>query len=213
MVAEVDIANLALGRIGHSQVLTSIQESSSASLASRSCARLYPIVLDRLLHRGGWPWAERIEPLTPSGTDVIGWGYTYDRPDNCLHVVAVCDAAGAREWSQPVRIDSPRWTRLPRPPFRLFDADDNTVICTDVPEAYGVMRWRVENPARFPPLFVNAFADELSAELAPVLKVDAKFTQLALQRAVGSLSEAQAEDLNEAVDDDEFDSASIRARG
>ncbi len=210
MAAEVDIANLALGRIGHTEALSSLTDQNKAG---RNSARLYPLARDRAIQLSQPPWTQQIVPLAASLLTVPGWGYVYDYPSDCLHITAVCDAAGARYWSQPVSWREQQQVKLPKPPYQTFDGGGSTVIATDVADAYGVMNMRVTATTRYPPMFISGLAWLLAAELGAALDVDAKLIQTALGMADRELSQAAALSFNESAEDTPPDSPSIRIRG
>lgn len=211
MAAEVDIANLALGRIGHTEALSALTDQNKAG---RNAARLYPMVRDRALQISQPPWAQQIVPLSASTATIPGWAYVYDYPSDCLHLCSVCDAAGARYWSQPVSWRDRQQVKLPAQPYELFDSGaDSTVIGTDVEGAYGVMTMRVTKTTRYPPMFTSGLAWLLAAELGAVLAADQKLIQNAIGMADRELSMAAALSFNEAVEDEPPDSPSVRIRG
>lgn len=213
MAAAVDIANLALGRVGHKQRLAALTDRGIPAVV---CNALYPTVRDRCLQRFAWPWAEVITPLTLSATTIPGWGYAYTEPTQCLRLMAVCDSAGARAWSRPVTYRDPLQRQWPQQPYRIFHAgtdDDLALIVTDVAEAYAIYVRRVEAVDRWPPLFQSYVAWELAAELALALEVDADRATTAIRMARDAGPEAAGANLNESADDPEPDSPSIQARG
>lgn len=214
MAGAVDIANLALGRIGHSKRLAALTDPG---LAAECCASLYPVVRDRLLQQYDWQWAETCVALAVSTASVPGWRYAYAYPERCLRLTAVCDAAGARLYTRPiVWRDGRQYVYPPNEPYRVFhsgDDEDSAVITTDVVEAYAVYVRRVEVVDRYPPLFYDAVAWALAMELSLVLETDPKLATFAQQMAQSTLMDAAAASANESLDDPEPDSPSIRARG
>lgn len=210
MASAADICNVGLANIGHAQPIASLTERTKAGVW---CAQFYPARLADLLALREWPFARRIQALALSAVTVPGWAYTYARPVNCVRLVAVCDAAGARSYSRLTAWDDPEAQYIPQQAFQQFDDDTGTVIATDVEAAYGVMIWRVEDVARFPPLFRTALAWMMSASLAGPLEVDAKLAQYAAQQAELWMERAAAAALNESGDDPPAESPSIRARG
>lgn len=210
MAADVDIANLALGRIGHKQRLSSINDTG---VVAAHCRNLYPQKRDEILQSIEWPWAERIQALAGSQEQVPGWGYIYQKPVDCLTLKAVCDEGGARLWSRSVIGRETSRQQLPSEPYRLFDSDYGTLVATDVADAYGCMTWRITNTARFPPLFVSALAWAMAVDLGPLLMADQKTIGTAVQMWQAAMREAAAASLNEEGADQTPDARAIRARG
>lgn len=207
MASDVDIVNLALGRIGHKQRLSSLTDSGVVAAHARN---IYTQTRDSLIEQYDWPWAERVEALAPNGEVVPGWDYVYAYPLECLSLKFVCDEAGARAWARQSRT---RTGFVTSDPFRLFDTDSGKSIATDLQNAYAVFARRITDATRFSPLFVSALAWAMAPDLGLLLQVDAKTLQMALQMAAISRTDAAAASRNETIDDPPQDARSIQARG
>lgn len=160
MASEVDICNLALGRLGDSATVASL-EPPEGSAQAEHCARFYAIARDSLLEMHPWGFATRRADLALlSGTPSI-WRCAYAKPNSALRILAVLSPiAAAREEPQP---------------FEIGSADSGAgIILTDQAGAIARYVARVVDTTSFPPLFVDALAWLLASYLAgPVLKGDA----------------------------------------
>lgn len=218
MASKTEAVNIALGRLGITRRLADVDTDSTKEAVQ---ARLvYDSVLDETLRAFPWNFAQTSVALAETAEAVVipGYQYQYAYPSNCLTAHIVCSSDGVREafdgWVQ-------YWerTRLlpPKYPFKvaLHPDGDRRVILTDVDEAYLIYTARVTDTIAWDPLFLNAFCDRLSAELATALVEGAggrQAFQLAMARYAQSWQSAAAMSMNEAREDERPDSPSITSR-
>lgn len=164
MASEVDIANLALARLGDRAGVASLDPPDGSAQADH-CARFYPLARDIALeHR---PWTFNTVRQVSNALLVSpqpGWEYAYAKPNDCLNVLAVVPPFTTEWWARPSA------------PFKL-EIDPATgveLILTDAPEAAIIYQKRITDASRFPPQFVSALAWLLASYLAgAVVKGDA----------------------------------------
>lgn len=193
---EVQIANLALARIGHSQRITAL--ASETTPAARACNLFYEPMRDSVLRDFAWPFASKIEALALVEQDPNDdWGYSYRYPTDCIRALRM--VTGDRG---PVG----------RPPFEVSSDDSGLVIYTDQADAVLKYTWRIEDPALFAPDFAEALAWRLAAEIVVPLSLNDSLEQRARVAYARSVLRAQAMALEEGQPDTDLDSEFIRAR-
>lgn len=153
MTAEVDIANLALGRIKQGTIPDFDDDSAEAD----ACKRLYPIVRNRVL--GSFPWRvntyiQSLAVLTNDRED--DWGYRYQRP-TCIKFHGVLDQYGRLGPNVRERI--------------RYEMTASGIYC-DIPNARGAIGTLVTDTALYSPALVSCMAWDLAGELVPVLDGD-----------------------------------------
>ncbi len=184
MASEIEICNLALGHLGDTATVASIDPPEGSAQAEH-CARFYPIARDMLLQAHGWNFATRRIQLAQMAEVPYGWAYAYARPEGALDVFDI-QFQNTMDFAQPSY------------PFVCeSDADGNEVIYTDVENAVARYIVRIADTTKFPPLFTLALSWQLAGMLAgPVLKGDvgAAEAKRCAQMAQAYLSEAKVAD-------------------
>lgn len=157
MASVVDICNLALSYLGDDATVSSIDPPEGSAQAEH-CARFYPIARDSLLQYPGvaWGFATRTTTLAALSSNPTDWQYAYTAPTDLLTPIAILprDAQGR----------SQSFSRERHP-------DGYDVIYADQEDATLEYVGRIEDPAWFPPLFIEALAWKLAAMIAgPLIK-------------------------------------------
>ncbi len=133
----------------------------------------------------------------------------------------VCTVAGIRVISRAVWWagdwascdDGVRW-QMPKVPYRIFAGDDDgAIIATDLSEAYAFYIKKITNTELFPPLFVDALAWRLAAEIGTPMTASPALVRDAQAAYYSMRNRAAAAAFNEAVPDKEPESPSIQVRG
>jgi hypothetical protein len=198
--AEADICNLALLRIGQRQTIDDLDEESEQAEA---CSVLYPLARDAVLEAARWPFATgRAELAALSGVTRTNWQYVYALPTDYLAARFIV-VAGLRAPAVDQRI-----------PYALeYDSiTKKQVLLTDLSPAELVYTARIENVALFSPLFVQALAWKLAADLCLALPVKPGVGVAMQQQYRIALSEAAASMLNQQQGDPPPDSEFVRER-
>ena len=204
MPTEVDIANMALSRLGTRASIADLSESSTEARVVRTW---YAATRDALLRAHAWNFARVRRALSLSGSAPAGWRFSYALPSDCLRFLGI-DAA--------IRSTSP--ASIP-PSIQWELASDGTsrfVLC-DEAGAIGLYTQRVTDTARMDAAFVAAFVDRLAAHIAyPVTQKTEIAVRLA-EIARRSLDEAAAASANEdnarRGDWADWDAEYVRVRG
>lgn len=217
MPSQIDIANMALYRVGSSIRITTFDESVEKTDAVRQAAFWYPITRDEVLASAPWGFARKSVALAAvTDTTFPGWNVVYEYPEDCVQGVAVCDSGGVRNstfWMNAFRDE--QTVNVPKVPFQVGsrgDGDSN-VIMTDIDQAYLYYIFRQTVTATFSPLFVSAFAWKLGSELGSAVQAKADRIQRCLQMYEQTLGRAMAQMMNEAQQDPDRESPSVQVRG
>lgn len=174
MASQIEIINIALGKLGQSNKIPDLNDRSKARDVF---APLWGPTRDLVLAERAWPWATRALALGMTAESAQpGWVYRYNYPADCITALAMTDADGLRTarghgglscFADPV-FRSTYWNAGAWD-WELSAGEQGTTINTDVREAFMVFIGRVEDTERFPPHFVNALAARLAAEAAPAM--------------------------------------------
>lgn len=184
MASTVSICNLALGHLGADK----IDALSEASSEARACNRFYGQTLDALLAAGPpWRFARHAVVLAEvTGTAAAGvlslgrWAHSYALPADLIRV---------RELRRP---DGTMSDESPYP----YELSGDRLHADLAPAVLHYIR-RVDDPSKFPPLFVEALSWHLAARLAMPLTRDAGQRQAAFQMALQMQAAAAGADAND----------------
>lgn len=172
--SEVQICNMALGRIGCSQFISSLDDASNEA---RVCNQVYTFVLERVLQDFPWPFATKYATLADIGTPVSPWGFRYRYPSDCLQIHRVLFESKTEGVPYAVIND---------------DASDAKAILCDYETAVIEYTANVTKVSLFPPSFSNALAWAIASEIAAPLSADPKYAQAANNTYSRTLAEAGA---------------------
>ncbi len=161
MPSDVDIANLALTKLGQQRILSFTDNVKSA----RSLNAIYAMERDNEIRAHQWSFAMK-RVLLPALVDVPAFGYNhaYQLPDDYLKLIQ----AGRFSPGGMGDVISPGSTRVLG---LVVDGSDyrieGSTIVTNFPAPLGIryMR-RVTDPNQFDACFVKAFASRLAMEMA-----------------------------------------------
>lgn len=149
--AEAGVCNVALLRVGHTQTINSLDDPSAAA---KACKTLWDFTRDELLQARPWPFATKrasLAAITDGERD--GYAFAYSLP---------ADFLAARYL----------WPGLNNPgkeeaiPFRLEADASKQILLTDEEDAKLVYTAKVTEVGRWSPMFRNAMAMRLAADLA-----------------------------------------------
>ncbi len=165
--SKVAICNKALRHLGAAQILSFAQAGREAEL----CARAYPEARNELLASHAWSFACKRLSLAPIGSAGEGetFALAYRLPVDCLAVR---------------RLD----------PDRPYALRAGGVLLTDAAPAYALLTMALDEPSRYPPLFVEALARRLAAALAVPLLNSARMEDVMTRRSQEALEAAKTAD-------------------
>jgi len=169
----VDICNMALASLS----VELIEGLTDTSLQAKLCDGLYPLCRDRLQATGYFDFVNQnllLEDPAISPPDNWGYSHYFDLPLDTLRINSVSSA--------PETVRPTGWQQI------------GMVLATTFSPAYTNLALREEDSTVFPPLFVDALAALLSAELALALTKDQELYKLRHTMYVQKLSDAKGND-------------------
>lgn len=144
----VSICNRALALIGGTRKISSLLEASTEANACRS---VYDFSLRSLLAEHPWVWCRSVAALPQASlVSVPGFLYAYNFPASCLYL--------HRVFNEDCKSG----------PFAQYVVDGTRMIFTDLFQAYAEYTKLPEEDI-FPPLFAEALAWRIAAELSVAL--------------------------------------------
>ena len=180
-ISETAICNAALIAVG----ADTIADIGQASKVANVLKLRYPMIRDAVLQAYKWNFAKRRASLPKLDADPA-WGYAYQYllPADCILVRELPDATQSIRWE-------------------VEDADDGAVVLTNLAPPLRVLyTTRVQDVSRFRPLFVEALAARLAADLAVKLMDNAAAAERLLGIYQDKLNEARRVDAQEGSADE-----------
>ncbi len=232
---DVQIVNMALARIGSTQVITDFaHDGSSTTDVSNEAAQAtvwFTQCRDALLVDFAWPWTSKYAALTLLTDITTGvpanqeWRYAYRYPPDCLSALLLLYSPQS-PISPPLTtvpsttINDPQpWNRQdgnPYPiPFEIGYDDTAKVIYTDLYGANLKYTRVVTDPTQFPADFANLLAWRLAVEFSYALAISDARRKVAQEMYMSVLMSTRANTLNEAQRDNpyvSYNSEFVRAR-
>lgn len=200
MTSVVSICNLALSNLG----ADNISALSDAGAEARACRQFYEQTRDALLQVYPWRFAGKTQALAEvTNTEAGKWGYAYQRPNDCLKV----------RWVRPqYSTDDPCAQTHQEEISNPYDVEGETVFCNLSP-AFLRYTFRLIDPTKFSPLFVETLSWHLATRLAMPLTRDLKMRNDAYQLAMQTRGQAEVADANETRETSDHDSELVEVRG
>jgi hypothetical protein len=198
MPSDIEICNVALSRVAHTQPIVSFSERSKAA---ELCGVLYAPLRELVLAEFPWPFAESIVTLADIGTPAPGWAFRYRYPADCLKIREIIQPDQRRSLTADLQV-----------PYKIGYDVGGKVIHTDQPEAGVRFTYRVEDPTFFDPLFADALAWRLAMDLALPLSSKPELQQYCDQQFQRALTKAEGSAFEESQDDSEPESEFVSVR-
>lgn len=195
-LTDVQICNMALGHLGQTKFIATLQDRS---LAADLCALYYEPARDFVLEDFPWPFATKYATLGLVEEDPNSdWSYSYRYPDDCVFARRLVTELG--------RVDPNP------PPFKAGADEDGRLIYTNEEDAILEYTKLVTDTNLFPAVFAMAMSWYLASLIAPGLAKDKKQAMNCLQIYSVVKGTAEARQLNEQQQAVEPESEAIRAR-
>ena len=199
MATEVSICNIALMRCGVSFSISAIDEGSQEANA---CNVFFAHCRDVTLQGAPWGFAKRRATLALSSTAApTGWAYAYAMPTDCLTPREVINPSVPRNARNDQRV-----------PFAVGGTGSQRLIFCDLEDAELEYTARVTNAAQFDPLFADAVAWMLAAEIAAPLSASGDIISMARKMHAQAMHAAITRALSEGCEGPEPESELIAAR-
>jgi len=184
MVANVDIANMALGHLGTRATISDLTENSTEA---REINRWFVQIRESLLRQLDWNFARVTQTLALSGTAPTRWAYSYAYPSDCL-----------KFWRLDLG-DGLFYPNEPRAKFEIGSDGTGRYVWCNIDQAVGVYTQRVTDPTLFDPEFVTAFSTALAAMVCLPITNKADLAAALKGQAAALIERAKADNANEAV--------------
>ena len=195
MASVIDIVNLALGRLGDTANVTSI-DPPEGSVQSQLAARFYPIARDTLLERAYWGFATKRCILTllsvspdeeyVAGNEIVPvyipsarteWRFMYAVPRDMMSALAVMPPDAKSDYSYNAGFHSEEFRGIGGAPYvpkdYSIELNDEGIKVIYSNQALANLRYTafITNTSLFTPAFTDALAWLLASYLAgPVIK-------------------------------------------
>lgn len=206
MFSKVQICNMALGRIGISQPIASLDEASNEAI---QCKAFYDYCVARALREFNWPFARKYAALAlvdGSSTDPVNndWVFAYRYPVDCAAVRRIVTAAGRKETKPP--------------PHSIGNDASGRLVYTNQESAIAEYTLLITDPTLYDPLCASSIAWLVGSEIAMPLAAGAGgrtadgMRKSCLAGYAYDLSIAAEMARNEEQEDEAPDAEFIRAR-
>lgn len=181
-ISETLISNLALTRIGSTQIVQSIDPAVDDSNEAKQLSIWYPLDRDAELTDWPWPFASKYVALNQVSTTGIPanpeWVYSYRYPADCLNVRRIVQGTivtNAQTTPPPTTVpNSQAFISLAAfrqdgdaypYPFEIGSDETGRLLYTDCPVAWIRYTRQVEDPLLFSPDFVDLLAWRIARDL------------------------------------------------
>lgn len=232
-LADVDIANMALGHLGISITIQSLSPPDQ-TIQAQTCAFWYPICRNELLQSAPWNFADTdallVQEPVPStigpqlGFAAPGWRYSYTYPNDCLQPLCITTLAGQRFgpqfWLGHWWPQAGMTLTIPKIPYKVMESQANPgqlcFVCDFLSIAqnplYLFYIQCVTNTAQFDPMFSTALSYLVGWRAGSQLRASQEKVATCKQNYMAARLDALAQHLNANQQDLERDSPSITAR-
>lgn len=199
MASIVSICNLALSNIGKDN----INALSEPTTEARACNQFYEHTRDTLLQGYPWRFATTTIALALVTNDKAGkWLYAYKRPNDCLKVLWLRPAYSADNLCRQTEQEEIA---------NRYEIEGEVIYCNLSP-AFLRYIWRLTDPSKFSPLFVEALSWHLAVKLSMPLTRDPKVRADAFQLAQRTQGAAEMADANEVRETSDNESDLVAGR-
>ncbi len=213
MATVVDIANLALSRLGDRATVTSISPPEGSAQADH-VARFWPMARNTALEAAPWRFATGRAAPSLTSYETGNWAYAYFLPTDCLLVRRVMPPTSATNSGAIFDADAvvDAWD------IRFDVETDDTgrkVLLTDQEDAVVVYTRQVVDPSKYTTAFTDAVARLLESYLAgSVIKgqAGAKAAQLAYNAYMGLIAKAAVAEINQSNTRRDYTPSAMAAR-
>lgn len=156
MASVIDICNTAIGHIGETANVSSIDPPEDSAYAER-CARFYPLARDVTLESFNWSFARKRKALSALADNASGYEYAYQLPSDCLKPRHLLPEDFTKEHEQG---ESREY---------YIEGD---ILYSDEASPTLIYTYRQTLTAKYSPLCVEAIAFRLAAYLAGTVVKD-----------------------------------------
>lgn len=177
-MSAIDICNMALSYVGHTEIIGSFADASVGSIL---CGRFYNISRQSLLSSFPWNFATKTIDLTEVTDETDDtFSYVYEYPSDCLRVIRIgMESDGGEPTANTFNV-------------RLNDeATPILRIATDIEDARCNYIVDMQDTAYFPAYFCDALALYLATRLSTPLSSSGQLTAAVSQQAAQAVDYAK----------------------
>lgn len=190
----IEICNLALGRIG----VEEINRMDETSQAARICTRYFDFTRQNVLRRFPWTFATKRVQLAQLAESAPDFKYVYQYPSDALIVRLMYNES---------------FTCRPNSNyFRIMSSNGGRKIYANIPNAYIEYTADIRDSEVFDSQFVEAFSWKLAAEMAFALTGNMNLATNAIQAYNAYFTEAAGEDAAEENQEEAVQDRLVNAR-
>lgn len=220
-VNQLGIYNMAMGKIGVSRFIQSLQDTS---VQKQTCDVFWELCRDQCLSDFPWPFAMRFATLQLVSKIVPPWCYVYGYPSDCMAARILLPTPNTVSPAPPGYINSmiglfsanwiQQWWDC-RIPYQTVENESagGLAIATDLQFATLMYTARVTSYNLWTPAFVNCLTLLLASNIAGPLSNSPKYTTDLGRAYEAALLKAGASAMNEQQEQPEPDSEFIMTRG
>lgn len=207
---EAGICNTALLRVGQLQGITALDNNSPQA---KACNKLWELARDATLEAFAWPFAMRRRALQAITNGERGdWAFAYGLPNDCI-APRHLDQADADNALGAYNTNPGETEQL------VFSIEGDAtqgsgkVLLTNVEDAVLVYTAKVEEPVRWSPMFRDAMAYRLAADLGFGLAKKERLGFAMMQAFERAIARAAASSFNQQRKEVQPESELILSRG
>lgn len=194
-VGDVAIANMALGLIGQSYILSDALPATDGTPEANYINQFYAPIRRAVLEDRDWTFATKkkfldtpIDPLGPTSPEIPPtWGYAFLVPDDLLRCIKLFNPVGGPNLSGTS--DDPDAKEL----SVQYERMEQWVFCNE-PTVWVKYIFDMTDPTKFSPNYVFAFAARLAQELCLPLTNNVQLFQAMSAKYVQAIKDAAAGD-------------------
>ena len=192
----VELCNTALGRLGISQIIASLDEQSNEA---RTCRVFYENTRDRVLTDMPWNFAKRTADLQDIGSPPPGWTYRFRYPNDCLKVRSIISTELTGYPTQYLYPGDINYTNDPQIPYEVIEDEASgglAIVCNLSPVSL-VYTAQITNLMLFSQLAFDTLGWALASDIAAPLSAAPNMAQSAANAYTSAMLRAGASMLNE----------------
>ena len=184
MSSIIEICNRALGNIGNSRSINSLNEQSKEAGA---CSLYYESCRDAVLADADWNFAVKRVTLADTGSAPSDWKYAYAYPTDCLRIIDIM-LPGVRNPSADMRVQYS---------VGANDTGTGKLIYSDLAAAEMKYVARITEVNMYDSIFTEALSWRLAASINMQLTGNADLAKYCMQMYSSIIASALAHSMNE----------------
>lgn len=199
MASIVEICNRALGNIGNSRSINSLDEQSKEADA---CSLYFESCRDAVLSDAEWNFAIKRVALADTGAPPPDWHFAYAYPTDCMRIIEIM-VPGVRNPTSAMRVEYTTGSN---------SGGTGKLIYTDQPDAWLKYVMRIDDVNMFDAIFSDALSWRLAAAINMKITGDADLGNNAFTMYQNVILSAGSHSMNESQEPQQPESEFTTAR-